>query len=309
MYVTQSRRRFHSGFTILELLVVMFIMALLLSLLLPSISRAREAANRTICGTSESGMYKALMTYASTNRDNFPRYGTDGSDQTVFGFAGIDRPETSPDAQSLRDNLTAALWMLVREVRADTGQFVCPSAPVGVQDPLREVVGNEFGNQGVAVSKTWDFAFARTLNYSFVNMYCRGVGAGWSSLARGDWVFAADNNNATEDHPLSPGSFHTNKKEDGANPAVMSQEENSYNHREGEGQNVMFGDGHVEFVTDPFQGPSSDNIMAVDTDSDPFTNTPGPPTLINNEINGVNESKDVVLVPISGNGGVSLSGL
>lgn len=41
-------------------------------ILLPSLSRAREIADRTVCSANLSGMYKAAYTYSITHKDNFP---------------------------------------------------------------------------------------------------------------------------------------------------------------------------------------------------------------------------------------------
>ncbi|MBI9017932.1 MAG: type II secretion system protein [Phycisphaerae bacterium] len=57
------------GFTLIELLVVISIIALLVSILMPALSRARELARVTYCLNNESQMVKGWMMYADDNAD------------------------------------------------------------------------------------------------------------------------------------------------------------------------------------------------------------------------------------------------
>jgi len=56
------------GFTLIELLVVVAIIALLLSILLPSLERARAQARTVICLTNLNTQYKSSTFYAEDNR-------------------------------------------------------------------------------------------------------------------------------------------------------------------------------------------------------------------------------------------------
>ena len=62
-----------SGFTLIELLVVIAIIALLVSILLPSLSRAKEAAKMAVCASSLRGIGMAATMYAS-DYDRLPPY-------------------------------------------------------------------------------------------------------------------------------------------------------------------------------------------------------------------------------------------
>jgi len=61
-----------SGFTLLELLVVVSVIAMLLGIALPSFSRAREQSKRAKCLANLHGVSQALQAHLTSNKDYFP---------------------------------------------------------------------------------------------------------------------------------------------------------------------------------------------------------------------------------------------
>jgi len=70
MLIVFVRRR---GFTLMELLVVMAIIAVLVAMLIPGINRAREHARSTQCRSNLRNLQVAVMSHATDSGGNLPR--------------------------------------------------------------------------------------------------------------------------------------------------------------------------------------------------------------------------------------------
>lgn len=103
-----------SGFTLIELLVVIAILALLMSILLPALSRARERAKTTRCLANLSAIGRGLTVYQAENDNyvvpsyNMPAPGTSAAvtGDVIDGWPVIlDRDGVVPGSQGLTANV------------------------------------------------------------------------------------------------------------------------------------------------------------------------------------------------------------
>lgn len=111
-----------AGFTLLELLVVIAVMAILLAILFPSFRKAREDARRTVCLAHLKHIGLGLVSYANSHRDLGPRV-TSLMAPTIPPPAGY----TAPRSLLSRPNLLANLGLLWSQSVPDPKLFFCPS--------------------------------------------------------------------------------------------------------------------------------------------------------------------------------------
>src|SRR5688500_9217069 len=76
---TDMKKRAASGFTLVELLVVIGIIAVLIAILLPALTRAREQAKTTECMSQLRNLGQALVMYANENKGKLPQHTIDGN--------------------------------------------------------------------------------------------------------------------------------------------------------------------------------------------------------------------------------------
>src|SRR5215213_9598060 len=96
------------GFTLVELLVVIGIMAVLIGVLLPVLGRAREQVNSTRCLSNLRQLGQAMLIYANAYQDRLPN---------------SKPPQTTSDY----DATNAVLVALNRDYIRAAGVFCCPS--------------------------------------------------------------------------------------------------------------------------------------------------------------------------------------
>ena len=110
-------QRSSKAFTLIELLVVISIIALLISLLLPTLSKARVSARQVLCGTQERQVTLAITMYADDN---------DGWHPPVRSVFGNMLRQTSEHG-SVRDYLNMPLKQTTSDAVGALLIFLCPS--------------------------------------------------------------------------------------------------------------------------------------------------------------------------------------
>jgi len=124
-------RRSAGGFTLVELLVVVAIIALLLAMLLPALGRAREVAEMTVCQTRLKQIGTAFHMYASEMKDHIPfkpgwrgagGSGLDGPtlEWLLAPYVGAEQPGWNPNTEGNH-------WAVDN---VDDQVFWCPSSPI-----------------------------------------------------------------------------------------------------------------------------------------------------------------------------------
>jgi prepilin-type N-terminal cleavage/methylation domain-containing protein/prepilin-type processing-associated H-X9-DG protein len=215
------------SFSLIELLAVIAIIAILMSMLFPSLARSREMAKRAACMSNQHQVSVGLVTFAAENERKFPA--TQATPRPGIGVWTVYQPPRGDKY---------GLGKLFFESYIDDAQvFYCPSwdcpRSSGAANWARYDVKSSSGNAGGFPAPSGTFPS----NVVFVNYFLRG------SFAAGSGLWRPASLSRDKAHKAILADFWTNTA--ASTPGI-----GRFNHW-GEGYNTLYMDGHARWLADP----------------------------------------------------------
>lgn len=266
------------AFALIDLLVTAAVTVVLLSLAVPTLSRARELSKRSVCSVNLAGIGAATKIYATSNKDQwmvppFKQGAIDNEGIDYLAGVHVNIPPTDPgevgnareyqttsetpnsNTGSTALSVTRAYWMLVRSGDVTVKQFICPSSLDDVPDPTEQI------------DLYYDFTRYRNISYGYQVPFGPSdtrprEGMDHRQIVAADkgpfYLLGSDPNFLTAGEDGGPIDLD--------DPPKNWRPLNSANHggaRNSDGQNALYGDGHASFVRIPASGIDNDNIYTL----------------------------------------------
>ncbi len=124
-----TRAVVRGGFTLVELLVVIGIIAVLISILLPALNSVKRKAQSTACSSNIRQIYVAMSMFAMDNQGHLPRnYGVGelSSDQNLVKVAAWLQKVAGASGHIDLDDNKGALWKQLRGRETRAKVMMCP---------------------------------------------------------------------------------------------------------------------------------------------------------------------------------------
>jgi len=237
------------AFTFIDLMVLICCLGLGILVGCYTGGRSRETANRVKCASNLRQIGQAMLLYANDNGGHYPRliYIAGPNPRPTWGTGATGK---NPFADVQANDVTGAMFLLLRTQDITAEVFTCPSSAAE-----KDVFG---GGMNTPLDRANFTDVKKNLAYSIHNPYVKDglIPADdrtyWTSAMSADFAIAAD---------LNPG---TAGGDDVTKPTIMSSAKdmrfaNSSNHDK-DGQNILYGDGHVSWENNPFIGVNRENI-------------------------------------------------
>lgn len=216
------------GFTLIELLVVIGIISLLISILLPALSRARQISQRTVCGSNLRQFGISFLNYSEDFNSWFPAKPHPQKDDPTIEELATVQQRLSPD---WGPNFTG----MIRDIVERRHTWEGASLPQYLPEPKIMLCPSDRGNNRPGVTSTdfWPTApvedFTQlprtipqeaTLGKSFISYFYVAL---WRTDDRGDFIVMADqsNHNDTTFESLTGLSPEDNHGTRGVNVLLM----------------------------------------------------------------------------------------
>jgi prepilin-type processing-associated H-X9-DG protein len=259
-----------------DLMVVLALVPMLALAVLSCADKRRDTNARVRCASNLRQIGQAILLYANENKGALPRtIASTGPAVTPVWGSGAASTQPFGELGPAPNDVTAALFLLMRTQDIGSEVFTCPSSAAEKWD---------FGG-GANTAMNWSNwngheGVRKHLSYSYVNLYPDDAAArtGFDALvafdrtrgfgASADFALASDKNPGVGRGAVNVLTVTTTSS------AADMKHANSLNH-DGDGQNVLYIDGHVEFQQNPFVGVRRDNIFTRRASSTGFASAPG----------------------------------
>lgn len=299
------------GFTLVELLVVIAIIAVLATIVIPTLTRATELANQAVCGGNMNAGGKAIQLYMKENDERTPRLISAGNPHAQGSaialeaykldtwdrfFFATDEPK---DGGAITDvNAMQNVWLLIRKGLVTESAFQCPSDQ-GWKKRTKET--GETDAQGEAINQ---YGWARSDQFSY------GLHWPYDKDSAGTTVNPAPfdkdlNGSVAVMADRNPGDgtqgVNDNIKDDGTPDAVTKITPS--NHRK-DGENVLLMGGQVGFYKEKGPEDTPKDSLAGFNKDDIYVSQAAAPTVTDlpqndgDGTNGDESTYDTIICPI-----------